>query len=94
MAKPREFDLYWCLDEDGSISPYDSSICENDVKWVDGSDFAEPNCHVIEYSAYSEAVKLLERIANHNCEIWPGSLDKKCGKCSVCLARKFIEERK
>lgn len=42
----------------------------------------------------SEAVKLLERIANHNCEIWPGSLDKKCGKCSVCLARKFIEERK
>lgn len=39
----------------------------------------------------SEAKKLLKAIAHSNCEIWHGSLDKKCGKCSVCKAKEFLK---
>jgi hypothetical protein len=56
MSEKREFDLYWCTEPDGTISPYDSSICENYEKWQPGHKWAEPNAHVIEYSAY-EALK-------------------------------------
>ena len=46
----REFDLYYVIDEEGDISC--ESICENKEQWVPGRGWAEPNVHVIEYSAY------------------------------------------
>lgn len=61
-SKPREFDLYFVIDEDGSISPYDSSICENNIKWENGCGWAEPDVHVIEYSAYQQALEQINKL--------------------------------
>jgi len=52
--KFREFDLYYQLDDDGTISPYDISICQNNELWTPNSNWAEPTVHVIEYAAIVE----------------------------------------
>ena len=80
MSKPREFDLYFCLDDDKTISPYDSSVCENYEKWTPGCGWAEPTIHVIEYSAYEELKRkieeLEEQIYNLKCEMSDWEIDK------------------
>lgn len=78
--RPKRFDLYFVRDDDGSISSYDSSICENDQDWVAGCKWAEPNNHVIEYSAYQKleaalkvAIEALEDIAFSRCRFTIGN---------------------
>lgn len=52
---PREFDLYFVIDDDGLIYPYSSSVCEHSEKWTPNSKWPEPTIHAIEYSAYKAA---------------------------------------
>lgn len=63
--KYREFDLYFTLDDDGTISPYDCSICENAELWKPNCGYAEPNIHVIEHRALVDAEEKIKGL--HGC---------------------------